>query len=153
MIRTKRVYSRPSAGDGTRILVDRVWPRGVSKERAHIGAWRKELAPSTQLRKWFGHDPAKWIEFRKRYRKELAQAARIDALNELTALARRKTVTLVYGAADEEHNQAVALKEMLDDLQTERRCAEVDTGIIHGRTYGVRTASRDSRTPTSRQAR
>ena len=113
MIKIKRVYEEPSAGDGMRILVDRVWPRGISKERARLADWRKDLAPSTPLRKWFGHDPAKWKEFRTRYRTELKRSGRIYALKELAKLSHRKTVTLVYGAADEKHNQAVALKEFL----------------------------------------
>jgi uncharacterized protein YeaO (DUF488 family) len=117
MVRIKRVYSEPSVGDGVRILVDRVWPRGFSKERARIDAWRKELAPSTPLRKWFGHDPAKWIEFRNRYRAELAHSDKADTLKELARLSRHKTITLVYGAADEQHNQAVLLKEQLDKLR------------------------------------
>lgn len=116
MIKIKRVYEEPGAGDGMRILVDRVWPRGVSKDRARIADWRKDLAPSTPLRKWFAHDPAKWKGFRDRYRVELKRAGRIDALKELARLSHRKTVTLVYGAADQEHNQAVALKEFLDEL-------------------------------------
>jgi uncharacterized protein YeaO (DUF488 family) len=115
MIKIKRVYEKPSAGDGMRILVDRVWPRGISKERARLADWRKDLAPSTPLRKWFGHDPAKWKEFRTRYRAELKRSGQSDA-KELVKLSRRKTVTLVYGAADEKHNQAVALKELLDEL-------------------------------------
>ncbi len=113
MIKIKRVYEEPGAGDGMRILVDRVWPRGISKERARLADWRKDLAPSTPLRKWFGHDPAKWKEFRTRYRTELKRSGQSDALKELAKLSRRKTVTLVYGAADEKHNQAVALKEFL----------------------------------------
>ncbi len=113
MIKIKRVYEELSAGDGMRILVDRVWPRGISKERARLADWRKDLAPSTPLRKWFGHDPAKWREFRTRYRAELKRSGRSDALKELAKLSRRKTVTLVYGAADEQHNQAVALKGFL----------------------------------------
>jgi len=113
MIKIKRVYEEPTAGDGMRILVDRVWPRGISKERARLADWRKDLAPSTPLRKWFGHDPAKWNEFRTRYRTELKRSGQIEALKELAKLSRRKTVTLVYGAADEQHNQAVALKEFL----------------------------------------
>ena len=117
MIRIKRVYSEPSARDGFRILVDRLWPRGFSKERARIDAWRKELAPSTSLRKWFGHDPAKWIEFRDCYRKELARSDHADSLKELATLSRNKTITLVYGAADEQHNQAVVLKELLEKLR------------------------------------
>lgn len=114
MIQIKRVYSEPEARDGIRILVDRVWPRGFSKERARIDAWRKDLAPSTPLRKWFGHDPAKWIEFRNRYQKELTHSDQADTLKELARLSRHKTVTLVYGAADEQHNQAVVLKGLLD---------------------------------------
>ena len=117
MIKIKRVYEEASAGDGMRILVDRVWPRGISKERASLAGWRKDLAPSTPLRKWFGHDPAKWKGFRDRYRTELKRAGPSDALKELARLARRKTVTLVYGAADEQHNQAAALKEFLDELR------------------------------------
>lgn len=116
MIKIKRVYEEPGAGDGMRILVDRLWPRGISKERARIEDWRKDLAPSTPLRKWFGHDPAKWKGFRARYRAELRRSGQIDALKELARLSRQRTVTLVYGAADEKHNQAVALKEFLDEL-------------------------------------
>jgi len=113
MIKIKRVYEEPSAGDGMRILVDRVWPRGISKEQARLADWRKDLAPSTALRKWFGHDPARWKEFRDRYRAELKRSGQSYALKELAKLSRRKTVTLVYSAADEKHNQAVALKEFL----------------------------------------
>ena len=116
MIRIKRVYSEPGKQDGLRILVDRVWPRGFSKERARVDEWRKELAPSTALRKWFGHEPAKWTGFRERYRKELAESDGIDTLKELAQRSRHEAITLVYGAADEEHNQAVALKEFIDQL-------------------------------------
>lgn len=111
MIRTKRVYREPSLRDGVRILVDRVWPRGISKERARIVEWRKDVAPSTSLRKWFGHEPARWTEFRRRYRTELARSGMIDELRKLARLSRKRSITLVYSAADEEHNQAVALKE------------------------------------------
>ena len=114
MIRLKRVYQAPSTRDGFRVLVDRVWPRGVSKEGARIEAWYKELAPSTALRKWFGHDPAKWETFRRRYRAELKASAHAEVLSQLARRARRRTVTLVYGAADEQHNQAVVLKEWLE---------------------------------------
>lgn len=117
MIRIKRVYSEPSLRDGIRILIDRVWPRGVTKKRARIDAWRKELAPSTSLRKWFGHDPAKWSGFRKRYRTELMDSDQTSALKELAKLSRHRTITLLYGAADEEHNQAVFLKELLDKFR------------------------------------
>ncbi|MEP6889535.1 MAG: DUF488 domain-containing protein [Nitrospirota bacterium] len=117
MIRIKRAYDEPSLDDGIRILVDRIWPRGVTKKRAHVDAWRKELAPSTPLRKWFGHDPAKWFEFRNRYRTELTGSDQASALKELARLSRHRIITLVYGAADEEHNQAVVLKELLDNLR------------------------------------
>jgi uncharacterized protein YeaO (DUF488 family) len=116
MVQVKRVYSEPSVRDGMRILVDRVWPRGISKERARILEWRKDLAPSTALRKWFGHDPAKWQAFRERYRAELRQSGQTAALKALAKLSKQKTVTLVYSAADEEHNQAVVLKGLLDEL-------------------------------------
>lgn len=113
VVRIKRVYDEPSPGDGVRILVDRVWPRGVSKEQARLDAWRKELAPSTELRKWFGHDPKKWDDFRTRYRTELRRPEQSEAIQELSRLARTKTVTLLYGASDTEHNQAVVLKEAI----------------------------------------
>ena len=116
MIRIKRAYSEPSPRDGVRILVDRVWPRGISKERARIVEWRKDLAPTTSLRKWFGHEPTRWTEFRRRYRTELSRFGTMDALQKLARLSCKRTVTLVYSAADEEHNQAVVLKELLDEL-------------------------------------
>ena len=116
MIQIKRVYDEPSARDGMRILVDRVWPRGISKERARIVQWRKDLSPSNSLRKWFGHDPTKWAGFRERYRKELTESGEIDALRELAKRSRHDAITLIYSAAEEQHNQAVALKEFLDEL-------------------------------------
>ena len=116
MIRIKRVYSEPNHRDGVRILVDRVWPRGISKERARVVEWRKDLAPTTTLRKWFGHEPARWIEFRKRYRTELTRSGMIDEIRKLAHLSLKRTMTLVYSAADEEHNQAVVLKELIDEL-------------------------------------
>lgn len=116
MIQVKRVYHDPSSRDGIRILVDRLWPRGLKKEAAHIQEWRKDLAPSDALRRWFKHDPAKWSEFRRRYRKELIDGAQMDALRRLAGIAKRKRITLIYGAADEQHNQAVVLKEVLDEL-------------------------------------
>jgi len=122
MIHVKRIYSEPHKHDGIRLLVDRVWPRGMSKARASIDEWRKELAPSTALRKWFGHDPAKWAGFQARYRKELVESGGIESLKVLAARARHDTITLVYSAADEQHNQAVALKEFLDELAS--ACAE-----------------------------
>ncbi len=111
-IHLKRAYDPPAKSDGRRILVDRIWPRGIAKKDLQIDAWLKDLAPSTELRKWFGHDPAKWDEFRKRYARELEQRA--DALEELVAQARAGHVTLVFGAKDSEHNNAVALREHLE---------------------------------------
>lgn len=116
MIQIKRAYEAPGPRDGIRILVDRLWPRGIKKEAAHIQEWRKDLAPSDALRRWFKHDPEKWSEFRRRYRKELSGANKMDALRQLAGIAKRKRITLVYGAADEQHNQAVVLKELLDEL-------------------------------------
>jgi uncharacterized protein YeaO (DUF488 family) len=116
MVRIKRVYCEPGSHDGTRILVDRVWPRGISKEQASLAGWWKDLASSHSLRKWFGHDPHKWEAFRKRYRKELSYAEPKKALEELARLSHQKTVTLIYSAADEGHNQAVVLKELLEEL-------------------------------------
>lgn len=111
MVQVKRVYEKPSRTDGIRILVDRLWPRGVSKERAAVKLWLKDGAPSTELRTWFGHDPAKWKQFQVRYRKELGEKK--DALDLLKQKAKAHTVTLVYGARDEERNEAVVLKRML----------------------------------------
>jgi uncharacterized protein YeaO (DUF488 family) len=115
MIQVKRVYSAPCRTDGVRILVDRVWPRGVTKARARIDTWRKDFAPSTSLRKWFGHDPAKWRSFRERYRRELTESGALKALKDLVQRSGRHRVTLVYSATDEQHNQALALKEFLGD--------------------------------------
>jgi uncharacterized protein YeaO (DUF488 family) len=110
-IRLKRAYEHPAAGDGLRILVDRLWPRGVSKAGAAIDRWEKEIAPSTELRKWFGHDPERWDEFRRRYTQELHQHAAV--LGELRELACEAPITLVYAAHDEAHNDAVVLREVL----------------------------------------
>lgn len=106
----KRAYDSPSPEDGKRVLVDRLWPRGVSKAEAHIDLWLKDVAPSTDLRKWFAHDPAKWVEFERRYRAELAKNPALEELRELVAT---HSVTLVYGAKDTEHNQAVVLQRLL----------------------------------------
>jgi len=114
MVQIKRVYHEPSPEDGRRILVDRVWPRGCKKEWLRLDGWAKDLAPSTELRKWFGHDPQKWEEFRLRYRKELQQPEAHRALQELGKLARTETMTLLYSAADTQHNQAVVLKEFIE---------------------------------------
>lgn len=110
-IRLKRAYERPAPADGTRILVDRLWPRGVSKAAAAIDRWVKEIAPSATLRKWFGHDPARWQEFRRRYAAELRGHA--DELASLRNQARRGPITLIYSAHDEAHNDAVVLRSIL----------------------------------------
>jgi uncharacterized protein YeaO (DUF488 family) len=110
-VRTKRVYEPPSAQDGRRILVDRLWPRGVSRKAARIDDWAKDLAPSTQLRRWFGHDPGRWPEFQTRYRDELRAVG--DPLGWLIALARRRRVTLLYAARDPDHNNARVLQRLV----------------------------------------
>ena len=113
MFKIKRVYDTPSKDDGFRVLVDRIWPRGLSKETARIDLWLREIAPSAGLRKWFGHDPAKWPTFKTRYEKELdSKSALIEEL--LTLEKNYGIVTLVYGARDTEHNNAVVLKEYLE---------------------------------------
>ena len=110
-VRLKRAYEPPHESDGTRILVDRLWPRGVKKVDAAIDHWAKDIAPSTKLRKWFGHDPGRWQEFRDRYAAEVE--AHPEQLDKLRELARQGTITLVYSAHDQVHNDAVALREML----------------------------------------
>jgi uncharacterized protein YeaO (DUF488 family) len=110
-IRLKRAYERPAADDGVRILIDRLWPRGVSKADAAIDQWAKDIAPSTALRKWFGHDPARWQEFRRRYAKEVHQHP--ERLARLRALAKQGPITLVFSARDERHNDAVVLRGLL----------------------------------------
>ncbi|AZO28416.1 MULTISPECIES: DUF488 domain-containing protein [Mesorhizobium] len=110
-VKLKRAYESPVADDGTRVLIDRLWPRGVKKTEAAIDYWMKELAPSTELRKWFGHDPARWEEFRRRYAAEIREHR--DELDRLRDLNRAGPVTLVYSAHDEAHNDAVVLREIL----------------------------------------
>lgn len=110
-VRLKRAYVPPAAEDGKRILVDRLWPRGISKETAALDDWMKDISPSQDLRKWFGHDPRRWEEFRKRYIRELHKKP--DLLDLLRSLARQGAITLVYAAQDEEHNNAVVLKELI----------------------------------------
>ena len=112
MIQLKRVYEKPSRKDGVRILVDRLWPRGLTKERAAVNLWLKDVAPSSELRTWFGHDPAKWKEFQVRYRKELREKK--EALKLLKQKSEDRTVTLVYGARDEQHNEAVVLRKIVE---------------------------------------
>ncbi|MCO5104091.1 MAG: DUF488 domain-containing protein [Burkholderiaceae bacterium] len=107
----KRAYEPPAPQDGARILIDRLWPRGIKKEALVLDQWAKELAPSTALRQWFGHEPARWAEFQKRYAVELQ--AQAEALDALRARARHSTVTLVYGVHDEAHNNAVVVRALL----------------------------------------
>jgi uncharacterized protein YeaO (DUF488 family) len=118
-IRLKRAYDSASPGDGARILIDRLWPRGVRKADAAIDVWAKDIAPSTALRRWFGHDPARWHEFRRRYSEEIHR--RRNRLDELRTLAQKGRITLVFAARDEAHNDAVVLREILLGRSTPRR--------------------------------
>ncbi len=111
-LRIKRIYDAPARGDGHRVLVDRLWPRGISKRRAKLDEWLPELAPSAELRKWFGHDPARWQQFRERYRAELDRKAALTARIRHRAL--DQPVTLLYSARDPLHNQAVVLKQFIE---------------------------------------
>jgi uncharacterized protein YeaO (DUF488 family) len=112
MIKLKRVYENPSPDDGLRVLVERLWPRGLTKERAAVDLWLKDVAPSPELRKWFGHDPAKWEQFQKRYAAELKEKK--DAVNLLKRKSKEGMVTLLYAARDQEHNGALMLKKVLE---------------------------------------
>ena len=113
MVKLKRVYDQPEKADGKRVLVDRLWPRGLKKEDARLDLWLKDIAPSDDLRKWFSHDPSKWLEFRKRYRQELKDKP--DIIKELKKAARQETITLLYAAKDADCNNAVVLKEMIEE--------------------------------------
>lgn len=115
MVRIKRIYLEPDPGDGLRVLVDRLWPRGLSRERAQVARWERELAPSDELRRWFGHDPARWEEFRKRYLAQLQQ--RQEVLEKMAEEASRGTVTLLYAARDEERNNAAVVRELLEKMR------------------------------------
>jgi uncharacterized protein YeaO (DUF488 family) len=120
-IHIKRAYDPPAKSDGYRVLVDRVWPRGVRKEDLQLDEWAKELAPSTKLRQWFGHDPERWDEFRKRYESELKDSeSKAEMKRVLDAAKGGRTLTLVYGAKDEEHNQAVVLSKLLKQAGARR---------------------------------
>jgi uncharacterized protein YeaO (DUF488 family) len=113
MLKTKRVYEPAETSDGIRFLVDRLWPRGIKKEALEMEAWLKDVTPSPELRKWFGHDPSKWEEFQRRYRKEFESNP--DAWKPILEAAKRGNVTLLYSARDTEHNSAVLLKEFLEE--------------------------------------
>jgi uncharacterized protein YeaO (DUF488 family) len=112
MLKIKRVYDPVSPDDGKRVLVDRLWPRGIKKEKAQINEWLKEISPSNELRKWYSHDPAKWTEFKEKYQKELAEKS--ELLKKIKAEAKKQTVTLLFSTKELELNNAVALKEILN---------------------------------------
>ncbi len=114
MIKLKRVYEDYSKQDGYRILIDRLWPRGIKKVDLHFNEWDKELAPSTELRQWFAHKPERWKEFKTKYKKELRRAELSEQVKTLTALAKKSTVTFLFAAKDEEHCNAVVLKEFIE---------------------------------------
>ena len=126
--RIKRAYDEAAADDGYRVLIDRLWPRGLRKEALTIDAWAKELAPSTDLRKWFQHDPDRWDEFRRRYREELQEEPARSLLADLKRRGRRGTVTLVFGARDATHSNAEALLEMLREARSGARSASAGAG-------------------------
>jgi len=113
MLKIKRAYEPVESTDGKRILIDRLWPRGVSKSEAHIDEWLNDLAPSTELRTWFGHDPQKWEEFKRKYTKELSSPDKARLLEDIARRARRETITLIYGAKDTEHSDVKVLEELL----------------------------------------
>ena len=118
LISVKRVYEKPARGDGHRVLVDRLWPRGVSKREAELDAWLRDLAPSNELRRWFHARPHSWLAFRKRYLKELALPGAAEALDELYRMANeRKNLTLLFASKNERHNNAVVLKDLLEGMR------------------------------------
>ena len=118
-VRVRRIYDDPSPADGTRVLVDRLWPRGVSKARAHLDEWCKEIAPSTELRKWYHHDPARFEEFTRRYREELTEAAQAGALKHLRELAKRGTLTLLTATSDVDRSEAAVLSDLLSSRRSD----------------------------------
>ncbi len=115
-LRVKRVYEDPKTSDGERILVDRIWPRGISKDKARLSDWRKDLAPSDDLRKWFGHDPDRWEEFKERYLAELEEAGKMGVLRDIAERAREENVTLLFDAKDTRHYDARALKAFIGEV-------------------------------------
>lgn len=147
-IKLKRAYEQPLPGDGTRILVDRLWPRGLRKESAAIDHWFKEIAPSTELRKWFGHDPTRWDEFRRRYAAELREHA--GQLEEIRKLAGRGPVTLVYAARDELHNDAVIVRDALMRQGHPAPSVSSATAAMAHRDAGEPAPSTPSREPTTK---
>ena len=155
MIRIKRVYDAPEPKDGHRVLVDRLWPRGLTKDEAHVDAWMKDLAPSDELRRWFAHDPERFAEFRRRYREELRQEPARSQLAELARRAARETISLVYGAKDVEHNNAVVLADELEQRRRRARSAasrDVRTGARPG-SASRSAVSRPTRSGSGRSPR
>jgi uncharacterized protein YeaO (DUF488 family) len=117
MVKTKRIYDKVEKDDGIRVLVDKLWPRGLKKEEIKIDLWLKRVAPSTELRRWFSHDPSRWKEFCEKYKQELTKdEEKRKALMELIKLASRGNLTLIYSAKDKEHNNAVVLKKLVESL-------------------------------------
>lgn len=130
----KRAYEKPETEDGFRVLVDRLWPRGKKKADLRLDAWTKDIAPSTELRKWFGHDPKRWLEFCKRYRNELKNPeVRATITQTIHAAAKRNAITLIYGAKDTEHNEAIMLqrifKRIASSKLSENRSKELKTSV------------------------
>jgi uncharacterized protein YeaO (DUF488 family) len=124
----KRVYETPAPDDGWRVLVDRIWPRGVARERLALDAWLKDVAPTSDLRRWFNHDPSRWLEFAARYGDELRKPPASDAMDELVSRARQGPLTLVYAASNETHNNAAALRDIIA-----RRLSHHGSARSHGR--------------------
>jgi uncharacterized protein YeaO (DUF488 family) len=114
-VKIKRVYEQPDKDDGRRILVDRIWPRGISKDKVRLSDWRKDLAPSNELRKWFGHDPERWEEFKERYRAEVEEAGKMGDIRDIAERAGEENVTLLFGAKDTKHNNARALEAIIEE--------------------------------------
>lgn len=152
-VRIKRAYEPRGEGEGYRVLVDRLWPRGISKEKLAPDAWIRELSPSDELRKWFGHDPSRWAEFQKRYRRELANPEARAALAELTRRAKSGPLTLLYAAKDEDHNNAIVIRGLITQRLKRSTPArppvfrerQVPKARSMGKGPGLVTASRRSR--------
>jgi len=119
MLKIKRAYEPVEAADGQRILIDRLWPRGLSKSEAHIDEWLKDLAPSTELRKWFGHDLEKWDEFKKRYQKELSSPDKIKLMENIAQKVKQANITLIYSAKDTEHSDVRVLEELITKMMAD----------------------------------
>jgi uncharacterized protein YeaO (DUF488 family) len=148
-VRIKRAYEDALDDDGDRVLIDRLWPRGVSKEEARIDAWMKDLAPSTELRQWFGHEPERWPEFKRRYTEELRATNARHAVDDVAVRAARGTVTLVYGARDTEHNDAVVLRPIVERRARRLGMAAPSEGTSHARPRRTTAQRRASGRPGS----